>query len=224
MFLLSEPPFGACGFAVPPADSPRRARMSSAPTPSGSDDDQNRRQRELVAAIARGEKAALAALYDEVGAPLYSVAFRMLRDATEAQDLLQDIFLQVWRTAGSYETSRGTVFCWLVTLTRNRAIDRLRMRRRRAELLAEAAPELHPAGDPAATDSRAALWLREKAEAVRTALSALSPDQQQAIELAFFSGLTQQEIASRLNEPLGTIKARIRRGLLQLKERLPLQL
>jgi RNA polymerase sigma-70 factor (ECF subfamily) len=222
MFLLSEPQFGACGFAVPSPGSPARPRMSLGTAQPDRGDDQNRRQAELVSRIARGEKAALAALYDEVSAPLYSVAYRMLADATEAQDLIQDIFLQVWRTAGSYETSRGSVFSWLVTLTRNRAIDRLRMRRRRAELLAEAAPDLHPA-DSSGTDSRAALWLREKAEAVRAALAGLSSDQQQAIELAFFSGLTQQEIAMRLNEPLGTIKARIRRGLLQLKAKLPVQ-
>ena len=147
----------------------------------------------------------------------------MLGERGEAQDLVQDIFVQVWRTAGTYETGRGSVFSWLATLTRNRAIDRIRMRRRRSTLLAEAGPELQPAagGD---TDSASALWLREKSEAVRSALNDLAADQRQALELAYFSGLTQQEIAARLREPLGTIKARIRRGLLRLKDRLPARL
>lgn len=173
--------------------------------------------------MARGDKAAMGALYDQLSGPLYSLAYRMLGDAGEAQDLTQDIFLQLWRTAAGYEPGRGSVFSWAATLTRNRAIDRIRMRRRRSELLAQAAPDLQPA-TLAESDSAGSLWLQEKTAAVRTALAEISPDQQQAIELAFFGGLTQQEIAARLNEPLGTIKARIRRGLLRLKERLPSRL
>lgn len=189
-------------------------------TPAG-DDDPNREPARLVAAMAAGDRNALARLYDLQAGPIYSLASRLLGDAAEAQDVVQEIFLQVWRTAATYEASRGTVFSWLATLTRNRAIDRLRMRRRRSELLAGAAPELQPApvsGDDA--DSAMSLWVREKATAVRAALADIPPDQQQAIELAYFGGLTQQEIAARLNEPLGTIKARIRRGLLRLKDRL----
>ena len=102
---------------------------------------------------------------------------------------------------------------WLVATGRNRAIDRVRMRKRRSELLAGSAPDLQPAASAGETDSAGSLWAVEKAGAVRSALAALAPDQQKAVELAFFSGLTQQEIAAQLNEPLGTIKARIRRGL-----------
>ena len=143
----------------------------------------------------------------------------MLGERGEAQDLVQDIFVQVWRTAGTYETGRGSVFSWLATLTRNRAIDRIRMRRRRSTLLAEAGPELQPAagGD---TDSASALWLREKSEAVRSALNDLAADQRQALELAYFSGLTQQEIAARTNAPLGTVKSRMRLGLLAMRRAL----
>lgn len=195
--------------------------MGDPSEPSG--EDRGREQARLVAAMARGDKTALGALYDQLAGPLYSLAHRMLGDASEAQDLLQDIFLQLWRTAASYETGRGSVFSWAATLVRNRAIDRIRMRQRRSELLAEAAPDLQPAalGD---ADSAGSLWLREKADAVRTALADLPDDQREAIELAYFKGLTQQEIAARLDEPLGTIKARIRRGLLKLKERLPARL
>ena len=111
-----------------------------------------------------------------------------------------------------------------MTLTRNRAIDRIRMRKRRAEILSTAAPDLQPAASGSDTDSAASLWLREQGVAVRAALAELPAEQRHAIELAFFGGLTQQEIAGRLDEPLGTIKARIRRGLLKLKERFPARL
>jgi RNA polymerase sigma-70 factor (ECF subfamily) len=197
--------------------------MSRPASTSSTDTDRLREQAELLAGMARGDKSALAALYDQLSGPLYSLAFRVLNDASEAQDVIQDVFLQMWHKAGTYETSRGTVFTWAATLTRNRAIDRVRMRKRRAELLADSAPELQPsalAGD----DSAGSLWAQEKAGAVRAALAALAPEQKKAVELAFFGGLTQQEIASRLNEPLGTIKARIRRGLLKLRETLPARL
>lgn len=195
--------------------------MSDQANASAASDARHQEQTRLVAAMARGDRDALAALYDQLAGPLYSLACRMLGDASEAQDLTQDIFLQLWRTAPAYEPSRGSVFSWAVTLTRNRAIDRLRMRRRRTDLLAAAAPDLQPSGSDNATDSAAALGLSEQGAAVRAALAALPAEQRHAIELAFFGGLTQQEIADRLNEPLGTIKARIRRGLLKLKDRLP---
>lgn len=223
MLLVTFPSPSCCGFALPRRKTFRPGRLSMGDDRQPSDDERTAAQAALVAAMARGDKAALAALYDQLSGPLYSLAVRMLGDTAEAQDLTQDIFLQLWRTAASYEPGRGSVFSWAVTLTRNRAIDRIRMRQRRAEILSAAAPDLQPA--PAGEgDSAASLWLHEKGAAVRTALAELAPDQQQAIELAFFGGLTQQEIAARLNEPLGTIKARIRRGLLKLRDRLPARL
>ena len=225
MFLVIGRPL----LLVPAASARRgptvRFRMTPAsPGSAGqSGDDQGRVQAALLAAMARGDKSALARLYDSLGKPLYSLAYRVINDASEAQDIVQDVFLQMWRTAGSYDTSRGSVFGWAATLTRNRAIDRVRMRKRRAELLAASAPELQPSS-ASDHDSSDVLWLREKSGAVRAALAELASDQQAAIELAFFSGLTQQEIAAKLNEPLGTIKARIRRGLLKLREILPARL
>jgi RNA polymerase sigma-70 factor (ECF subfamily) len=195
--------------------------MLEEPSQSTHGDDLARQQAELLRAMARGDKSALAGLYDSLGKPLYSLAYRVLNDASEAQDVVQDVFLQMWNKAATYDTSRGSVFGWAATLTRNRAIDRVRMRKRRAELLAESAQDLQPAAAAGDGDSAASLWIREKAGAVRSALTQLAPDQQKAIELAFFSGLTQQEIAAKLDEPLGTIKARIRRGLLKLRETLP---
>jgi RNA polymerase sigma-70 factor, ECF subfamily len=214
--------------ALPPRGAVAAGRIAGRMSPPGdrppADEERNQEQVRLVAAMAQGDKAALAALYDQLAGPLYSLACRMLGDATEAQDLTQDIFLQLWRTAASYDPGRGSVFSWAVTLIRNRAIDRIRMRQRRSELLATAAPDLQPAAPGGEADSAATLWLREKSAAVRTALADLAPDQREAIELAYFGGLTQQEIAARLNEPLGTIKARIRRGLLKLRDRLPARL
>jgi RNA polymerase sigma-70 factor (ECF subfamily) len=224
MLLVTDPALPFRRFVSPGRKPLPHGRMSMGENTPPSDDDRNREQVRLVAAMARGDKAAMAALYDQLSVPLYSLAYRMLSDASEAQDLTQDIFLQLWRTAASYESGRGSVFSWAVTLTRNRAIDRLRMRKRRSEILSAAAPELQPAAPGGDTDSAGSLWLSEKTAAVRTALDELAPDQKQAIELAFFGGLTQQEIAARLGEPLGTIKARIRRGLLKLKDRLPARL
>jgi RNA polymerase sigma-70 factor (ECF subfamily) len=224
MLLASDRPPGAFGLQAAGRQSVRSGRMSMGASPAPSGDDRGREQAALVAAMGRGDQAAMAALYDQLSGPLYSLAHRMLGDTGEAQDLTQDIFLQLWRTAASYEPSRGSVFSWAATLTRNRAIDRIRMRQRRGELLAQAAPELQPSAPGGEADSAGSLWIQEKAAAVRQALGGIAPDQQQAIELAFFGGLTQQEIAARLNEPLGTIKARIRRGLLKLKDRLPTRL
>lgn len=224
MFLASDPALTFYGFDASGPKAVRRARMSANGNPPSSGDDRNREQGRLVAAMARGDKTAMAALYDQLSGPLHALAYRMLGDATEAQDLTHDIFLQLWRTAASYEPGRGTVFSWAATLTRNRAIDRIRSRQRRSEILSTAAPELQPAPPAGGDDSAAALGQHEQSAVVRAALAELAPDQQQAIELAFFSGLTQQEIAARLKEPLGTIKARIRRGLLKLKDRLPARL
>jgi RNA polymerase sigma-70 factor (ECF subfamily) len=210
--------------ASPGRGPDRSGRMTSTATGQPDGDDQGRAQARWLAAMAQGDKTALASLYDSLSRPLYSLAFRVINDASEAQDIVQDVFLQMWHKAGTYETSRGSVFGWAATLTRNRAIDRVRMRKRRAELLAGSAPDLQPAPLAGDADSAGSLWVQEKAGAVRAALSQLAPEQQKAIELAFFSGLTQQEIAAQLNEPLGTIKARIRRGLLKLRETLPARL
>ncbi len=175
----------------------------------------------LLTRVADGNREAFAELYDRFSAPLYGAAMQILRDAAEAQDVVQDAFLTLWEKAATFESSRGSAFSWAVTLVRNRAIDRVRMRRRRSELLAESVPEdlgymagrLQAGGDESAT-------LGDEARAVRAAVAALPPEQQRALELAFFGGLTQEEIARKLREPLGTVKARIRRGLMRLRDSL----
>ena len=176
---------------------------------------------ELMRRMGRSDREAFAQLYDRFSRPLFATALRILHNSAEAEDIVQDVFLALWEKAAAFESGRGSAFAWAVTLTRNRAIDRVRMRKRRSELLAETTAE--DAGtqpSDAGPDSADGLVLKEQAGAVRAAVAALPADQQRAVELAFFSGLTQQEIAEKLREPLGTVKARIRRGLLRLRDTL----
>lgn len=177
----------------------------------------------MLAAAARGDQKAFSQLYDRLSGPLYSLALRMLGDAADAQDALQDVFLQIWRRAGAYDPAQSSVFSWAVLMTRSRVIDRLRARGRRLRVLVDPRDEGNEtvASDASAGESAADNVNRNDETArVRSVLNQLPSDQREAIELAFFSDLTHHEIAQRLNQPLGTIKARIRRGLLRLKERI----
>lgn len=169
--------------------------------------------------IRRGDKQAFAQLYDRFSGPLYGTALRILNDAAEAQDVVHDAFLALWEKSSAFEADRGSPFAWVVTFVRNRAIDRVRKRRRRADLLAASAPaDLGYAdGDKTASANDSAQF-GEDAQAVRAAVAALPQEQQRALELAFFGGLTQEQIAQTLSQPLGTVKARIRRGLLKLRD------
>lgn len=173
----------------------------------------------IMARIARSDQAALGELYDLYHRVLYGVALGVLRDPAEAEDIVHDAFVVVWQKAAEFDARRGNTFSWIVTLVRNRAIDRIRMRRRRGELLEQAAAQdlPHPDGadDPDAAEST---LLIERATAVRDAVNRLPAEQRDALQLAFFGGLTQIEIAERLQAPLGTVKARIRRGLLRLRD------
>ncbi len=188
-------------------------------------DDRDRVDASLLDQIAAGDREAFAQLYDRFSSPLYSAALHILQDATEAQDVVHDAFVTLWEKAATYERSRGSAFSWAVTLVRNRAIDRVRMRRRRAELLAGSAPEDLGYGDGHDTSGAdEAAVHSDEARLVRAAVATLPAEQQRALELAFFGGLTQEEIARKLSEPLGTVKARIRRGLLKLRETLSQQL
>jgi RNA polymerase sigma-70 factor (ECF subfamily) len=171
-----------------------------------------------LARMAQGDGDAVAELYDRHARPIYSLALRILGDATEAEDVVQDVFSQAWRQAARYSASRGAVGAWLLTLARSRAIDRLRARRSR------------PAG---ATDDRAVgqvvdaaptvdaqVLSSEHVARVRAALDELPMLQRAAIELAYFEGLTHAEIAARLEQPLGTVKTRIRLAMLKLRDAL----
>lgn len=170
----------------------------------------------LLRRMAGGDRDALAELYDSLSRPLYATARHILNDAAEAQDVVHDVFLTLWDNAALFDSSRGAAFSWAVTLTRNRAIDRLRKRANRARLLKDSIPEDLGYGG----DGGIPAELGDRAEAVRSAIARLPLEQQRALELAFFSGLTQKEIAEKLSEPIGTIKARIRRALVKLRDTL----
>jgi RNA polymerase sigma-70 factor, ECF subfamily len=172
---------------------------------------------ELIRRVAKGDDAAFASLYDRLSPVLYGMALRIMNDAGEAEDVLQDGFLYIWRQASAFDPGRGSSFAWVVMIVRNKAIDKLRVRQRSERLHERVTsfPELF-----SDRDEQSALEpvLRERQSEVRSALSEVSPEQRQALELSYFSGLTHEQIAARLGAPLGTVKARIRRGLLRLRE------
>ncbi len=166
--------------------------------------------------MAQGEGDAVAELYDRHARPVYSLALRILGDVTEAEDVVQEVFSQAWRQASRYNTSRGAVAAWLLMLARSRAIDRLRARRARPKIASDehAADTLIDTGLP--VDSQVISF--EQITRVRAALDELPMLQKLAIELAYFEGLTHAEIAARLEQPLGTVKTRIRLALMKLRE------
>jgi RNA polymerase sigma-70 factor, ECF subfamily len=172
--------------------------------------------RVAVARMARGDASALADLYDRHARAIYSLALRMLADAAEAEDVVQEVFTQAWRQAGLYDPARAPVIGWLLVIARARALDRLRARRSR---IAPAGTGPDPADivDPTPGQELLAIG-REQGSRVRAALAALTAPQRQAIELAYYNGLSQSDIAARLQQPLGTVKTRMRSGLLKLRE------
>lgn len=164
----------------------------------------------LVSAMRSGDQNAMAALYDRYSPVVYSVALRVLGDTGAAEDIQQDVFLQLWRNPGAFDASRGNLGAWLAVITRNRAIDTLRKRR------PETDPEdvvLSVVPDMAGEADR-----RRVAEKVRGALGEMPSSQRSALEMAYFEGMTHTEIAARTGEPLGTIKTRIRAGLMALRK------
>ena len=218
--LLSGSP-DVCAFAALADDrlpGPPDARMNPPATPP---EERAQADARLLRRMAARDQAAFAELYDRFARPLHATALRIVSDRADAQDLVHDVFITLWDKAGEFDSQRGSAFAWAVTLVRNRAIDRLRSRRRRSALLSASVPADLGYDENTASDSAA---FGDEAVAVRAAVSALPTDQQRALELAFFGGLTQQQIAEKLAEPLGTVKARIRRGLLKLRDALPRRL
>ena len=170
---------------------------------------------ELLRAIAGGDEQALASLYDRYRLILFSLVLRILHSRDEAEDVLQELFLQVWKRASDFDEARGRPFTWLVTLARSRAIDRLRSLNARERTATEAARAVGPESFSDAVDD--AIRAQESV-VVRRALAELPEEQRHALMLAYFEGLTQTEIATRLDAPLGTVKTRMRSGMIKLRE------
>lgn len=168
---------------------------------------------DLLHAVARGDEAALARLYDDYRVILFGLLVRILNSREEAEDILQDVFIQVWRRAKDFDESRGKPFTWLVTLTRSRAIDRLRQLGARQRLATAATQDQPEEASDALTDTIKSA----QQEIVQRALAELPEDQKQTLVLAYYEGLTQSEIASKLGAPLGTVKTRMRSGMAKLR-------
>ena len=175
---------------------------------------------ELLRAVARGDEAAFARVYDRYAAILLGLVLRIVRSRPEAEDVLQEVFLQVWQQARSFDPARGRAFTWLATLARSRAIDRLRAvdaRERAAQRSAEDGQTPAAAAQDWADEEAIRA---ERAEAVRAALAELPEEQRQVLLLAYLDGMSQSEIAAAKNQPLGTVKTRTRTGLKRLSEAL----
>jgi RNA polymerase sigma-70 factor (ECF subfamily) len=173
----------------------------------------------LLRRVAEGDHAAFAGLYDRVAGLLFSNALHILGDRREAEEVVQDVFLQIWNKAAAFDNELGTPLSWMLAIARNRCIDRLRSRQRRSRMFDEAVEQTD--ADVGASDPMSAgAFGPEEVDAIRKAVAELPADQRQAIAMAFFGAMTHQEIADALQEPLGTVKARIRRGMLKLRDSL----
>jgi len=206
------------GFLVSSGSSALRWLMAdSAPARSSSAD------HDLIASAASGDERAIGSLYDRYGGVLYAVAYRIVGQRADAEEVVIEAFAQIWREAPRFDPSRGSVAGWLTMIARSRALDMVRARARRDRITATAAAD-RPGDSPGMSgwrpDAGGALDDSERRTQVRAALELLSPPQRQAIELAYFDGLSQSEIAERLHEPLGTIKTRVRLGMQKLRESL----
>jgi RNA polymerase sigma-70 factor (ECF subfamily) len=172
----------------------------------------------LMQRTGQGDRGSFEQLYERYSGVLFSTALNVLGNQHAAEDVLQDVFVSIWEKAPLYDSVRGKPLTWAVTLTRYKAIDRLRSLQRKGALHERVEQEARIFEEHTDKTSLDDLDASEKGQIVRGALERLSPTQREAITMAFFDGLTQAEIAEKLGEPLGTVKARIRRGLMRLKE------
>ena len=174
---------------------------------------------ELLRRVSRRDRQAFSVLYDRFSTTLFSVTVAILKNESEAEEVLQDVFVNIWKQAGTFDPNLGRALGWAVALARNRSIDRLRSKGRSRRMVDAVRNEME--GNPGAFSlSSDPVVDAERASLVRETLQRLPPNQREAIQLAYFTGMTQSEIANSLDLPLGTVKARIRRGMVQLRKAL----
>ena len=174
---------------------------------------------DLIARIATGDEEAFEQFYDLFSPCLFSVAVKILRNETAAEEVLQDVFLQVWNRASTYQPNLGKPLTWAITMVRNRAIDRIRANRRGQNLVEAITREQVTQPDHFKASDESLIG-RETTQKIRAELAQLPDPQRKSIEMAFFSGLSQSEISTAMETPLGTVKSHIRRGMLQLRDAL----
>jgi RNA polymerase sigma-70 factor (ECF subfamily) len=172
---------------------------------------------DLLVRIARQDRAAFEDLFSRYSGILYATALKFLKDDADAQDVVQDVFIQIWDKAKLYDPAKGKPLTWALTLTRNRSIDRIRAIQRRTRLRDDYEKETAVDESGILREALSGVDANDTAQILRQVVGQLPAPQRAVIELAYFEGLTQTEIADRLGEPLGTIKARARRALLKLK-------
>lgn len=176
---------------------------------------------DLIGRAAEGDARALEILYDRYSRVVFSFALRIVQDQLLAEELLQEVFFRAWQQGGSFRASKGTFLTWLLSITHNMAIDEIRKRRRRPQRSDSDDPELVLAGvADTGISVEDEVWLGTLRERIARALDSLPGPQREAIELAYFRGMTQREIADALGEPLGTIKTRMRLGMQKLRDQL----
>lgn len=176
---------------------------------------------DLIALVTQGDQDALATLYERYSRAVYSFSLRIVGDAQAAEEILQEVFVRAWQQGGSFQSTRGSLITWLLSITHNLSIDEVRRRKRRPQKAESEEPESILATLPdEGLDVEEEVWLSSLRISIQEALLQLPTAQREAIELAYFQGLTQREIAETLGEPLGTIKTRMRLGMLKLREQL----
>lgn len=176
---------------------------------------------DLIGRASEGDAGALEVLYDRYSRVVYSFALRIVGDPQLAEELLQEVFFRAWQQGAAFRAARGTFVTWLLSITHNMAIDEVRKRRRRPQRADNEEPDAVFAAMPdEGQDVEEEVWLSSLRTLIAGALEQLPPAQREAIEMAYFQGLTQREISERLGEPLGTIKTRMRLGIQKLREQL----
>ena len=190
-------------------------KVSSPPTRPPTDAESL--QAEMIRGVAEGDDQALASLYDATSRTLYGLLLRILSDPTAAEEVLLDVYAQVWRQARSYSAERGKPLAWLTTIARSRAIDRLRRGRQAHQLTVPLEEATRAARGESVEDG---VLAGEVGAVVRAALDSLAPEQRDVIELAYYGGMSHSEIAAARNLPLGTVKTRTRLGMMRLREML----